>query len=90
MANPIPDVAVTSAIYVDINTITSITAGLAVDIQNKSNSVMILQISATIPSATSAAGYYILPNKIQQIPVGAAKLWVRSASQDGKVMVRAT
>ncbi len=89
MPNTISDLTVTSAAFVS----SGITAGLGVDVQNKSGSVMIVQKAVTQPVATVTDGYYVVPNQILQIPAdvnSTASVWIRSTKDSGSVMVRDT
>ena len=89
MAVTISDILITSSAFVDINNASSISSTAIIDIQNKSDSTMILQIAAAQPSATSTDGYYILPNEKITFPGTATdNKWVRTSVRSGKLMVR--
>lgn len=88
MADTIADISIDSTSFTNVNLASSIVEGTNVDIQNKSSSVMILQIQDATPSDTSADGYYIVPNQILTIPAGTNILWMRSASLLGQVLLR--
>jgi len=91
MAVTIADVGVGTVAYIDINADTSIPIANTIDLQNKSGSVMIIQISTASPADDSTDGYYLLPNEILTLPgTGTDSKWAISAARNGSLMVRDT
>lgn len=87
MSDTIADVKVGSTEYLDLNTDTGILAGTAIAITNKSNSVVLLQISALQPAADSLDGVPLsaAPDStgIKIVTAGENTVWAISSKSSG-------
>lgn len=85
MSDTLPDVEVDDTAFVDINTTTGIAVGTALIIDNKSNYPVLLQVSATQPSATSEDGVLLAPfpneNSVKSVLAGGNTIWARCYRQ---------
>ena len=82
MSDTIPDVIVSKDVYVDLNTLSSIVAGTAVVLENKSNTPIRLQIAVAQPAADSVDGNLLGPatgcTSIKFITAGENTIWGKS------------
>lgn len=82
MADTIPDILATTNEYVNVNTLTSITAGTALVITNKSTNKIRVQISNTQPADDSTDGELLsilpAPTAIKLISAGENAVWVQA------------
>ena len=82
MADTIPDITVPNNTFANINTLTGISAGTALILNNKGTSEVLVQISNTQPSATSSDGVVlpVPPNtlSVMRVTAGENAVWARS------------
>lgn len=93
MADTIPDISVDNTQYVSANALTSIVAGTAITIENKSNSLVRIQIATSQPSASSTDGSILqVPpyiNSIRDIASGENTVWLQTiGSQPSTISVQ--
>jgi hypothetical protein len=81
MADTIADVPLTGAAYVDLYATTGITVGLALVLQNKGNSDIIVVINATEPTATSTDGVFLRPFEFVQVDANETGAWAIAATR---------
>lgn len=86
MPNTIPDVLVSNSQFVDVNTLSSLVAGTAMILTNKSTSRMLVQTAAGQPAADSTDGEIlsILPptTAVKLITAGESTVWAKSFEAD--------
>lgn len=86
MAASIPDISVPSDQFVDINTLSGISIGVAMSIQNKGNYNIVLQESVLQPAADSENGVIITnvyePYARGDVRAGSIKIWARTLGTD--------
>lgn len=82
MADTIPDVIVSESAYVDLNTLSSIVAGTAMILENKSRTPIRIQIAGSQPSADSVDGSILTGsngnNPIKFVTAGENTVWAKS------------
>ena len=82
MPDTINDITVSATVYSDVNTLSSIAAGTALVIENKSNVEVRLQISASQPAANSTDGEILYGggtvNSIKLVTAGENKVWAKA------------
>ena len=81
MAQTLPDVEVTNSAWVDINTVTSIPVGTAIDIYNKGTESCLLYEGDTAPSINSREGQMLTsikhPYAKASVLAGSLKIWAK-------------
>ena len=77
MANTLPSFNITSENWVDLNTLTGIAVGTALDIQNQSSFPMFLAISSTTP-ALNFSGFAIPASlaDVAAVSAGEDRVWI--------------
>lgn len=63
--------------WISINAATGVAVGTGLLVQNQSSAVAMMQLSATLPTATDFSGRRIVPNEEVQIDSGGAEAWMR-------------
>jgi hypothetical protein len=87
MADTIADVALTNTAYVDLYAATGISVGIALVLQNKGNSDIIVVISAGQPTATDTDGVAVRPFGFVAVDPNESGAWAISATES-KVSVQ--
>ncbi len=83
MAQTIPDITITPAAWVDINTTSGIAVGSAFTITNKGGEAVYLYEGGTAPAVDSEDGEVLQPEGVRStgtVEVGSLKIWGRSAN----------
>jgi len=75
MADTLSDVTLSTDAYVDLFAATGITVGNTVIIQNKTDSIIIVQSIAIQPLATNDDGTYVVSNDFVIVTAGSTGLW---------------
>ncbi len=93
MSDTISDIEISNTEFVDVNTLSGLVAGTAIVISNKSDSVILLQISASQPVAASLDGERLEEpphrNAIRVVTTGENTVWAKSIGRDNvKVSVQ--
>lgn len=80
-----PDIKTTASDWVSVNTLTGISVGNKLNVQNKSTKFYILQEGATKPDIGNFEGEYITSQHLSEpskaTTVGSPELWVRNCSR---------
>ena len=94
MADTIADIPVSATVYSDVNTLSSIAAGTALVLTNKTSTPIRLQIASSQPAANSEAGEIIYGggsvDSIKLVTAGENTVWAKAAegSVAGKLNVQ--
>lgn len=93
MANTRPDVKnIPSDSWVNLNTLSGISVGTAMSIQNKAQNVLLLFISPTQPTASSNDGIavYDFPSELSVVEIDSGEdiVWAKSRGGLGQVNVQ--
>jgi hypothetical protein len=88
MADSLVDVSINETTFTDLYAGSGITVGLALVVQNKSSSDIVLTIKATQPTAGLDTGVTLRPYDFAQIDAGETGLWAISSNKDGNVSVQ--
>lgn len=82
MSDTIPNVEISEDVYVDVNTLASLSAGTSMVLENKSTVRVRLQIAVGQPAADSIDGEVLYEgghlNSIKVVTAGENTLWAKS------------
>jgi hypothetical protein len=81
MADTIADVALTDAAYVDLYATTGISVGIALVLQNKGNSDIIVVISASQPTVSDTDGVAVRPFEFVGVDPNESGVWAIAATE---------
>lgn len=88
MADTLPNISVDETAYSDIYSLTSITVGTGVVVQNKGPSEILLAISATEPNKADRVGVVVPVYSYVNVSAGENGLWAISSGSKCKLAVQ--